>query len=70
MNSSFNSNHFPLNFITTKRGVNRLTDQRILTIFFARISDSEQNFNGFADPAIAAVSGFIDFLGPEFGFCL
>ena len=50
--------------------MNRLTDQRILTSIFARISDSEQNFNGFADPAIAAVCGFHRFLGQDFGFCL
>ena len=53
-----------------QRGVNRLTDQRILTVFSPGFSDSEQNFNGFADLAIAAVCGFHRFLGPEFGFCL
>ena len=34
--------------------------------YFARIKDSERNFNGFADPKFAAVRGFIDFLGPDF----
>ena len=32
---------------------------------FARISDSKRDFNGFPDPAIAAVCGFIYFWGPE-----
>ena len=36
----------------------------------ARIVDSEQNFNGSADPMITAERGFIQILGPEFGFCL
>ena len=34
--------------------------------YFARIKDSERNFNGFADPKFAAVGDFIDFLGPDF----
>ena len=34
--------------------------------YFARIKDSERNFNGFADPKFAAVCDFIDFLGPDF----
>ena len=34
--------------------------------YFARIKDSERNFNGFADPKFAAVRDFIDFLGPDF----
>ena len=34
----------------------------------ARILDSEQNFNGSADPMITADRGFIQFLGPDFGF--
>ena len=37
---------------------------------FARISDSRRDFNGFADPAIAADCGFIYFLGPDFGLCV
>ena len=41
-----------------------------MTVFSPGFSDSEQNFNGFADLAIAAVSGFHRFLGPEFEFCL
>ena len=34
--------------------------------YFARIKDSERNFNGFADPKFAAVCDFIDFLGSGF----
>ena len=34
------------------------------------ILDSERNFNGSADPAITADCGFIQFLGPDFGFWL
>ena len=37
---------------------------------FARILDSERNFNGSADPMITADRGFIQFLGPDFGFWL
>ena len=36
----------------------------------ARIVDSERNFNGSADPMITAGRGFIQILGPDFGFCL
>ena len=36
----------------------------------ARIVDSERNFNGSADPMITADRGFIQTLGPDFGFCL
>ena len=36
----------------------------------ARILDSERNFNGSADPMITADRGFIQFLGPDFGFWL
>ena len=36
----------------------------------ARILDSERNFNGSADPMIRADRGFIQFLGPDFGFWL
>ena len=36
----------------------------------ARILDSERNFNGSADPMITAGRGFIQFLGPDFGFWL
>ena len=36
----------------------------------ARILDSERNFSGSADPMITADRGFIQFLGPEFGFWL
>ena len=36
----------------------------------ARILDSEQNFNGSADPMITADRGFIQFWGADFGFCL
>ena len=34
------------------------------------MSDSERNFNGFADPATAVVCGFHRLLGPNFGFFL
>ena len=34
----------------------------------ARILDSERNFNESADPMITADRGFIQFLGPDFGF--
>ena len=36
----------------------------------ARIVDSERNFNGSADPMITADRGFIQILGPDFGFWL
>ena len=36
----------------------------------ARVLDSEQNFNGSADPMITADRGFIQFLCPDFGFWL
>ena len=35
-----------------------------------RILDSERNFKGFADLMITADRGFIQFLGPDFGFWL
>ena len=36
----------------------------------AGILDSERNFNGSADPMITAARGFIQILGPDFGFWL
>ena len=36
----------------------------------ARILDSERNLSGSADPMIRADRGFIQFLGPDFGFWL
>ena len=33
-----------------------------------QIVDSERNFNGSADPMITADRGFIQILGPDFGF--
>ena len=36
----------------------------------ARIVDSERNFNGSVDPMVTADRGFIQILGPDFGFCL
>ena len=36
----------------------------------ARMLDSERHFNGSVDPMITADRGFIQFLGPDFGFCL
>ena len=41
-----------------------------LVNILARILDSERNFNGSADPMITADHGFIQFLGPDFGFWL
>ena len=41
-----------------------------LDSIFPRISDSERNVNEFADCALAAVCGFDQFLGPNFGLCL
>ena len=35
-----------------------------------RILDSERNFNGSADPMATGDRGFIQFLGPDFGFWL
>ena len=34
--------------------------------YFARISDSKRDFNGFPDPAVTADCGFIDFFRPGF----
>ena len=51
---------------SSKRGVNRKTDQRILTIFLPGIRIQSTFFNGFADPAIEADHSFIQFLGPGF----
>ena len=39
-----------------------------LVNILARILDSERNFSGSADPMITADHGFIQFLGPDFGF--
>ena len=36
----------------------------------ARIVDSERNFNGSADPMVTADRGFIQIMGPDFGFWL
>ena len=41
-----------------------------LVNILAQILDSEQNFNGSADPMITADRGFIQFWGPDFGFWL
>ena len=41
-----------------------------LDSIFPRISDSERNVNEFADYALAAICGFDQFLGPNFGLCL
>ena len=38
---------------------------------FARVSDSERNFNaGFVDLPMAADCGFNHFLSPDFGICV
>ena len=41
-----------------------------LVNILARIVDSERNFNGSADPMITADPGFIQIMGPDFGFWL
>ena len=41
-----------------------------LVNILARILDSERNFNGSADPMITADRGFMQILGPDFGFWL
>ena len=41
-----------------------------LVNILAWILDSERNFNGSADPMITVDRGFIQFLGPDFGFWL
>ena len=41
-----------------------------LDSIFPRISDSERNVNEFADYALAAICGFDQFWGPNFGLCL
>ena len=51
--------------------MNRSTDRSAdLVNILARILDSEQNFNGSADPMITGDRGFIQFWGPDFGFWL
>ena len=37
---------------------------------FVRITDSMDNFHVFADLADAVDYGFVQYLGPDFGFCL
>ena len=41
-----------------------------LVNILAQILDSERNLSGSADPMITAGRGFIQFLGPDFGFWL
>ena len=52
------------------REVNRRTDQADFENIFARVSHSKRDFNGFPDPAIAALCGFIYLLEPDFGLCV
>ena len=41
-----------------------------MVYILARIVDSERTFNGSADPMITADRGFIQIMGPDFGFWL
>ena len=41
-----------------------------LVNILARIVDSERNFNGSADHMVTADRGFIQIMGPDFGFWL
>ena len=50
--------------------LNRKTDRRILTIFLPVFRIQSTFFNGFADPAIRADRGFIQFFGPGFWILL
>ena len=50
--------------------MNRKTDRRILTIFLPGFQIQSIFFNGFADPAIEADRGFIQFFGPGFWILL
>ena len=50
--------------------LNRKTDRRILTIFLPGFRIQSTFFNGFADPAIGADRGFIQFFGPRFWILL
>ena len=60
---------------THKKRVNRSTDRWIggsadLVNILAQIVDSERNCNGSADLMITADRGFIQIMGPDFGFWL
>ena len=46
--------------------MNRPTDRRILKTILPGFRIQSEIFNGFADPKIAAVRSFMDFLGPDF----
>ena len=50
--------------------MNRKTDRRILTIFLPGFRIQSIFFNGFADLAIEADRGFIQFFGPGFWILL
>ena len=50
--------------------MNRPTDQRIPTVFLPGFRIQSENFNGLADPAIAAVCGFHRFFGSGFWILL
>ena len=54
-------------FVPKVRGVKRLTVDGIILLGYRIQSEI---FSGFVDPRIAAVRGFIEFLDPDFGFCL
>ena len=53
-----------------KEGGEQVYGSADLENILARILDSEQNFSGSADPMITLDRGFIQFLGPDFGFWL
>ena len=58
------------NILYTDEGGEQVYGSADLVNILARILDSERNFNGSADPMITADRGFIQFLGPDFGFWL
>ena len=53
-----------------RRGVNRLTDQRILTVFSPGFRIQSKLLTDLRILQLQRFAVFIDFLGPEFGFCL
>ena len=51
-------------------GGEKVNESADLVNILARILNSEQNFNGSADPAITTDRSLIQCLGPDFGFWL
>ena len=66
MNFCYTSTGIGIAGISSKRGVNRKTDRRIFTKFLLGFRIQIIFFNGFADPAIEADRGFIQYFGPGF----